>query len=299
MGERAHPILPYLATFAAVGLLSLMDALMKEGALAAGAYSATLLRSVIAAMVTLPVWLARRTRWPTGPVLKLHIERGVISAFMALAFFYALTKLPLAEAIAISFVAPLIALYFAKLLLGERIARRAILASLLGFGGTLVIVWARLGRSDFGEDAMLGLAALIFSAILYAYNFIVIRRQSQLAGPLEVATFHAGIGALVLGLAAPFLFAMPEVETLGGIAAASVLSVVAAMALAWAYARAEAQALVPIEYSGFLWAALFGWLFFREGVSAATLVGVAIIVTACLIAAPRIRRAPATEAANL
>jgi S-adenosylmethionine uptake transporter len=61
------------------------------------------------------------------------------------------------------------------------------------------------------------------------------------------------------------------------------------MILAWGYARAEAQVLVPLEYSGFLWAGLFGWLFFRERVSPPTLAGAALIVVACWIAAPRKR----------
>lgn len=297
-----HPerlALPFLAAVVGVAFLSLMDAFMKEASLAAGAYSATMLRSVIAAAITVPIWLARKPRRPSRQVMHLHLQRGVISAFMALSFFYALTKLPLAEAIAISFVAPLIALYFAHLWLGEKIARGAIYASALGFAGTMVIVWGRMGRSDFGEGTALGLAALVFSALLYAYNFVVIRRQSQLAAPLEIATFQAVIGGLVLALAAPFFFAMPTLDTAGTLAIAAVLSVTASMIIAWAYARAEAQVLVPVEYTGFLWAALFGWMFFREAVTWPTIVGVCLIVVACWIAAPKARRAPTTETANL
>ena len=297
-----HPerlALPFLAAVAGVAFLSLMDAFMKDASLAAGAYSATMLRSVIAAAITVPIWLARKPRLPGRQVMRLHVQRGVISAFMALSFFYALTKLPLAEAIAISFVAPLIALYFAHLWLGEKIARGAIQASVLGFVGTMVIVWGRLGRSDFGEGTALGLASLAFSALLYAYNFVVIRRQSQLAGPLEIATFQAVIGGVVLALAAPFFFVMPTLDTTGTLAIAAALSVSASMIIAWAYARAEAQVLVPVEYTGFLWAALFGWMFFREAVTWPTIVGVCLIVVACWIAAPRAKRVPTTETANL
>jgi S-adenosylmethionine uptake transporter len=56
------------------------------------------------------------------------------------------------------------------------------------------------------------------------------------------------------------------------------------MLLSWGYRRAEAQALVPIEYTGFVWAALFGWLWFDEAVTAATIAGTALIVTGCWIA---------------
>ena len=299
MDRQHHSLLPLLAAFAGVGFLALMDALMKGASLATGVYTASLLRSLLAAALVAPVWLAMRKGWPDRKTMRLHLERGVISAFMALTFFYALTKLPIAEAIALSFVAPLLALYFAHLLLGERIRRGAIWASLLGIAGTLVIVGGRLGRAQVEDDVLLGIASLFVSALLYAYNFVVIRRQSQLAGPVEVATFHAGISGLVQLLAAPFLFVLPGMPAVGSIGGAAVLTVAGSMAIAWAYARAEAQVLVPVEYTGFLWAALFGWLFFEEAVTLSTIIGVVLIVVGCWIAAPRAKRAASTEVANV
>lgn len=277
-------LLPFAAAALGVGFLSLMDAFMKEAALATGTYTATVLRSLVGAAIIAPFWLWRRNGWPARATMKLHVERGIISAFMALSFFYALTKLPLAEAIAISFVAPLVALYFAHILLGEVIRRQAIWASLLGFAGTLVIVAGKVGQGEFDTDIALGLASLGFSALLYAYNFVVIRKQSQLAGPVEIATFHSGIGGLVLLLFAPFLATPPMAEAWLPIVAAGVLTIGGAMAIAWAYARAEAQALVPMEYTGFLWASVFGWAFFREAVTLPTVLGTFLIVSGCWIA---------------
>ena len=286
---QQHRLLPIAATFLSVGLLALMDALMKGAALAAGVYTATLLRAALSCAMAAPIWLGRGGRWPQRRPLKLHVLRGVVSAGMALSFFYALTKLPIAEAIAISFVAPLLALYLAAVFLGEQIRRTAIWASVLGFAGTLVIVAGRLGRAEADTDTALGLAAILFSAMLYAANFVVIRLQSQVAGPAEVATFHGGVAALMLVFAAPWLFVWPGTEPLMGIAGAAALTVVGAMLLAWAYAREEAQTLVPVEYSGFLWASLFGWLFFAERVTATTLAGTMLIVGGCWLAARRPR----------
>ena len=281
--QRHVAFLPILSTLIGVAFLSLMDAYMKGASLAVGAYSAALLRSTLATLMVAPVWLARRKHWPARRAMKLHIERGFVSAFMALTFFYALTKLPIAETIAISFVAPLVALYLARVLLGEKIHRRAIVASVLGFIGTLVIVGGRIGRDTLDPDAALGIGSILVSAMLYAYNFIVMRKQSQLAGPLEIATFHSGVAALIFCVAAPWLLVLPSGPVLGQVAIASLLTVGGAMTIAWAYARAETQVLIPLEYSGFLWAVLFGWLFFAEGVTGTTLAGTALIVTGCLI----------------
>ena len=137
---RDQAFLPILMAALAVASLSLMDAFMKSAALAVGALTAAWLRSLMATGIALPLWLVRGGRWPRREVLLLHLQRSTVATFMALTFFYALTKLPIAEAIAISFVAPLIALYLARIMLGETIRQQAILASILGFAGTLVII---------------------------------------------------------------------------------------------------------------------------------------------------------------
>lgn len=291
-----HVLLPFAAALAGVGFLSLMDAFMKEAALLIGAYTATVLRSIIGTALIAPVWLSRGPAMPSRAVMKLHLTRGVVSAIMALSFFFSLTRLPLAEAIALSFIAPLIALYLARVLLGEVISRSAIGASVLGFAGTLVIVGGRIGQGKFDEGAALGVAALFVSALLFAYNFIVIRRQAQVAGPLEITTFHSGIGAVVLLTLGPFLWETPSLPAMVPLAVAAVLTLAGSFAISFAYARAEASVLVPTEYSGFVWAALFGWLFFREAVTWPTLAGTALIVTGCWIAARAPR--PAVVAAT-
>ena len=286
MSRRVLP-LPILSALLAVALLSLMDALMKGASLAVGAYSAAFLRSLCGLALVTPLWLARGGRWPSREVLKVHLLRGVCGSFMALTFFYALTKLPLAETIAISFIAPLVALYLAAIFLGETIRREAIIAAVLGLAGTVVIVGGKIGREPMGEDALLGLAAILFSALLYAGNLVISRHQAQLAQPLEISAFHSGVAALVLGFAAPLLLRWPDLHGALLIVGSAILTVTGMVAFAWAYARAEAQVLVPMEYSGFLWASLFGWLFFAEAVTATTVIGTSLIVIGCWLAARR------------
>lgn len=285
MRQQHHHLMPILAALAGVGFLSLMDAFMKAAALAVGAYSAGLLRSAFGSAIAVPLWLARGARWPGRQALRFHLIRGVVSAFMALSFFYAITKLPLVETIAISFIAPVISLYLAAIILKEQIHRLAVVAALLGLAGTVVIIGGRIGAEAMSRDATLGLAAILFSTVLYAYNLVLARQQALVAGPLEIASFHSAVGALVLALGAPWLFQLPDTAALANIVAAAVLTVCGAIALAWAYARAQAQVLVPLEYSGFLWAALFGYLFFAEAVTPTTLAGTALIVLGCWIAA--------------
>lgn len=280
-------ILPIGAALLGVACLALMDAFMKSAALATGAFSAAILRSAMGTAIAAPLWAATGGRWPARHVLKIHLLRGTVSGFMALSFFYAITKLPIAEAIAISFVAPLIALYLARILLGEVIRREAIFASVLGLLGTIVIVSGRLGAAEHDVETVKGLAAILFSALLYAWNFIIIKQQAALASPLEATAFHSGVAGFVLLIFTPWFFAMPPAPVLADIAVGALLTVIGAFAITWAYARAETQLLVPLEYSGFLWAALFGWYFFQEVVTLATILGAILIVSGCFLATRR------------
>jgi S-adenosylmethionine uptake transporter len=279
--RRDRPILPFVATALGIATFSVMDVAMKSASLAVGVYTAMLLRCVVGTAITLPIWLIGSGRWPTAATFRVHLTRAVVSATMAVLFFWGLVRTPIAEAIALSFISPLIALFLASVLLGETISRRAIFASVLGLVGIAVIAFAP-GHHAGPPRSVAGIAAILASAVFYAWNLILQRQQAQAADPREITFFqNLLIGALLL-LAAPWLFIAPTLPVLGTIAVAAALIVISLLLLSWAYARAEAQALVPLEYTAFIWAALFGWAWFGERVTTATLAGAALIVVACL-----------------
>ena len=267
---------------------------MKQLAMAVGAYNAMFWRMWAGVLLGGLVFLAVRAPRPTRKAMRIHLTRGVMSSVMALLFFWGLARVPLAQGVALSFVAPLIALYLAALILKERIERRAILASLLGFAGVLVILSAQV-HERMGPDALRGAVAILASAALYAWNIILMRQQALAAKPVEIAFFTALVVACCYLAAAPFLAELPPPEHLPSIAGAALLGFGSLMLLSWAYARAEAQYLAPVEYTAFVWAVLFGLIFFTEPVLPLTLVGAAMIVVACFIAARR-RPAPVADA---
>src|SRR5687767_3529056 len=229
--HRDHPMLPYTVTLAAVALFSLMDALMKGAALAAGAYSALLLRNLVGLALIAPVWLATRRGWPTRAAMRIHLVRGVVSAAMAFTFFWGIARIPLAEGIALSFVAPLVALYLAAILLGERVQPGAVWASVAGLVGVAVIAFGRAGTGGWSEEAAWGTGSVLVSSVLYAWNLVLQRQQALAAQPVEVATFQSGTVALALLLFAPFAFTLPEPAVWPVIGGAAVLALAAALLL--------------------------------------------------------------------
>ena len=284
MARPQHHLMPFLAVAAGIASFSVMDALMKGASLAVGAYNAMLWRSLASALVMLPLWKLSGGVWPRGRVLRLHAVRGLNSAGMATAFFWGLKYLPLAEGMAISFIAPLIALYLAAVLLGERVGKRAVFASLLGLAGVVVIAGARMRGAGYSHDAALGIAAILASAVLYAWNLILQRQQAQLAPPREVAAFQAVFTALFLGVLAPWLAQVPPSPVWYNLGGSAVLATVSLMLISWGYGRAETQVLLPLEYSAFIWAAIMGWVMFGETLTVPTVAGAGLIVIGCWIA---------------
>lgn len=283
--DAASPMIPVLLCAFAIFLLSAMDAAMKGLVIAIGVYNTVLWRSLLATLIAGGTWSAGGRSWPTPRVLRLHGLRAVIVGFVLILFFWGLARLPLAEAIALSFIAPLIALFLAALLLGEKIRREVIWASLAGLIGVAIIMAGQFGHSSYTQEALLGTAAILASTVFYAYNLILMRQQAQLAQPVEIALFQNLSLAIILGFAAPWLAVQLPSELWLPLAGVTALSLSGQFLMSWAYRRAEAQYLIPTEYTAFIWAIALGWFFFDEVVTWPTLVGGGLIVVGCLVAA--------------
>jgi len=291
--NHASIAIPFAVAAGGIALFSVMDAVMKHLALAIGAYNAIFWRNLAGAVFGGLAFLGAGGRWPAWPTLRIHLIRGVISSVMAILFFWGLARVPLAQGVALAFVAPLIALYLAAIILKEQISRRAVFASLFGFAGVLVILAAQ-AEARLGPEALQGSIAILLSATLYAYNIILMRQQAQVAKPIEVAFFMSLTMTTGFLLAAPWLAVPPPRAELPAVAGAAVLAFVSLILLSWAYARAEAQYLAPVEYTAFIWAVLLGFLVFAEPVRPLTIVGAAMIVAACLFADRR-SKAPVSD----
>ena len=298
--KRANPLLPILVALTGLACFGVMDGFMKIAALALGAYAAMFWRNMVGSLIMLPIWLMRGNKdgsrgLPGRAALRLHLIRSGVCGVMAVLFFYGLARTPVAEAMALSFIAPLLALYLAAVTLGEELSTRAVAGSVLALAGVGVIAAGKFG-GQYNPESIHGLIAILLSAVLYAWNLVLQRRQSQLAGPEEISFFQTFFIFCLLGLGAWWFAPMPPAQMWLVLVASAVLSTGSLMLLGWAYARAEAQVLVPLEYTAFIWAALTGWVVFSEPLTLRTLAGVVLIVAGCLIALRR--SAPAETGAE-
>ncbi|MFN3370767.1 MAG: DMT family transporter [Sphingomonadaceae bacterium] len=298
---RAGPILIYVA---GVAVFCVMDALMKALVQTNPVVMASFWRYIFALPFIALFWW-RDGRPPiTAAMLPVHAVRGLFIAASAALFFLSLKLLPLAEAVTVAFVAPLMIPPLAALLLGERLAPASLIAGLVGFAGVLVAAAPADSSGLADRDRLLGVGAALTAALTYAIQIVLLRKRAAADGPSVISLLGAVLPALyllplMLMTSAPAAL-LPAAHDLGLFAAAGLAGAVALQLIARAYARAEAQLLAPFEYTALVWAALIGWVAFAEPVAPRTWAGAAIIALACLWQArrqPVSAPAPATPAA--
>lgn len=276
--------IPFAVACGGIATFTAMDVFMKQLSLAIGAYNATLWRGVACLVLSGALYWRAHERRAARPVLRLHFVRGALTSAMSILWFWGLARVPIAEAIALTFIAPIIAIFLAGMLLGERIRPAALGGSILGLAGVMAMLAPRLG-GGLGDGALTGAASILCFALLYALNLVLIRKQAQSVSPTELVFFQTLFNLLFLGLAAPFFATVPPTSQLSAIVISAVLGLASLMLLSWAYARAQAQSLVSVEYTGFGWGALYGWLVFGETVGPWVLGGTVLIIAGCIIAA--------------
>lgn len=286
MSVKQSHYFPVLLAVAGVMTFSMMDVVMKAQSLAMGVYNAMFWRMVVGSALALLIYLPTLKQKPE-PITRrgwhLHIARAVLATVMLYLLFFGLTRIPLAQAIGLTFLAPIIALFLARPMLGERIGNSAKLAAALGFGGVLAVVGGEIIANGSDSD-FLGISAVLAFAMLYALNLILQRMQALIAEPPEIVFYQNVLVLLILLVAAPFALVWPaNTNQWVGSALAALLAVGSLLLLSRAYRLADAQRLINIEYTAFIWTAIFGWLIFSEAVTARTLLGTGLIVLGCVI----------------
>ena len=274
-----------------IALLSAMDAAVKWVTLADGLYNAVWLRYLFGALMVFPLLLLMRVPMPDRAGLKAHALRGLILTGTSLTFFYGISILPLAEAITLAFIAPLILPPLAAFLIGERMKGRVAVAAVAGFVGALVTVWGAPAENAAGNRTFAVISILV-SATLYALQLLILRQRAQRDHAMAVAALATVVPLILLTPLALLFSAPPHLSSLPAGLLSGFFGISGILVLTWAYAKAEAQLLVVFEYTGLGFAALFGWWVFSEVPRPQIWAGAAIIAGACLYISFAERRIP-------
>ena len=196
---------------------------------------------------------ALRTRY-----LGTHMLRGAINVGSACCFYLGLTLLPLAETTAIAFAAPLFVTALSVIALGERVDARAWVAVLIGFLGVLIVV--RPGMSGFQPAALLPLV----TALGYAVMMVSARRIGAEESMLTTMFYIAFAQVIVSAVPQAWFWRPVQMEHAVGIAGIALFSTLGLGLITQGFRIAPASVVAPFDYTGLLWATLFGWLIWGE-----------------------------------
>jgi drug/metabolite transporter (DMT)-like permease len=272
-----------LFAVAGEGVLTLMDTLVKDQTSRYALFQVTFLRFFFGALVATAFVAVARPRFPSGEALRFHGLRALLSVFTASTFFYGLSKVPVAEAMALGFLAPLFMVVFGVLLLNEKFDAKIGLALAAGIAGMIVIVSGQFSGGTYSTEALKGALSIVVSAVLYALVVIMLRARANVDDISVIVFLQSAIPAAILAIPAWLVWRPMTQPDTWRFAMIGALAILGHTLITNAFKRAEAARLAPIHYTILLWGILYGYLFFGDIPAVTTLAGAALIAVATVI----------------
>lgn len=239
-------------------------------------------RSVVA-FVTIGALVLWRRQTLRTPHWQSHFWRGFTGTISLVAYFYAMTQLPLATAITLNYTSPLWLTLLSTLLLGERFRWPLVAAILLGFVGVGLLL-----RPTFSDDTLvpglIGLGSGFFAACAY----VNVKKLGDAGEPEWRVVFYFGVAGVVGSFIAQLFwtadFHPVSTANMWPLLAMGIAATIAQLAMTRAYHSGNTLVVGAFAYSTVIFAAIFGIVFFDEQLPAVAWLGMAIIVASGFIA---------------
>lgn len=284
MSRRLAPLSPaMLAIILMLGAVTLFSAghgLVRYASTELHPFQISFLRSFFGLLFVLPLILKGpdysdlRVKLP-----KMHLIRGATSSIATLAWFTAVATMPLGEAVALNFTAPLFATILAAVFLHEVVRARRWAATLVGFMGVLIVI--RPGV----ETVQLGALLALGSAMMISINVLMIRVMAQVDSARAIVTSFNLFLTIFTLIPAIFVWQNPSWTMIVVTFGIGALTTLAHLMLTRSMRLAEASAVIPLDFVRLPVSALIGYIWFMETPDMWTIIGALIIgVSAVYIA---------------
>ncbi len=219
--------------------------------------------------------VAFTTRRPWG-----HVSRAIVGGSAMAMWFGALARLPLPDATAISFSAPLITVALAAIILREKVRAYRWSAVIVGFFGILIILSPHLGGAVLSEEASEGAMLAFAAAVFMALAMITVRRLTSTERTSTIVVWFAAVTSLFALMTAPFGWVMPDTGDAVILVLIGLLGGVGQILLTQSYRYADASTIAPFEYTTMIWTVIVGWLVFSEIPTGEVVLGALIVIGA-------------------
>ncbi len=271
--------------------MAVMDACAKLLGAGYAISQVVLVRNALGALLVLLFLAATRgslaSLKPRRPGLLLLRSAGNIGA--AYLFFSGLRYLPLADAFAIAFAAPLFITALSVPVLGEHVGLRRWAAVIFGFVGVLIVV--QPGSDSFQPAALLPLGA----ALSYALAILVGRKLTRDLATPAIMLWPSLVAVAVMALLIPFQWQTPSLPDAGVFLFMGVIGTLGMALVTQGYRYAPAAVIAPFDYSVLLWGVIFGWVLWQDVPGANVWLGSGLLIASGLYILHRETRKPAAK----
>lgn len=232
-------------------------------------------------------WATLRSRRPG-----LQVSRGLCGLAANACFILAYRSMPLADAVAIGYAAPIFVTALSVPLLSERVGAHRWSAVAVGFLGVLMIARPGVGVFDWGA------ALAVLGTLSYALTILATRRLAGSDATACTMLYSTGLYAIVCSLALPAVWVTPSRQDLALFVALGALGGLGMFLFVHGYRFAPAATLAPFDYTAMGWASLFGFAVWGDVPAWLTLAGIAVIVASSLYITHREARLSVPAAAG-
>lgn len=213
-----------------------------------------------------------------------HMARGIVGVSAMGLGFFALTRLPLPEAITLSYAQPLLVVVFSSIFLGEAIHFYRWSAVAVGLVGVLVISWPELtllsSNEGIDDQEALGVVAAIIAAAIAAVAILLVRNLVQTERTATIVLWFSATASVLALFTIPFGWQALSVTQAVLLIASGFCGGLAQILMTAAYRHAEASVVAPFEYTSMILGVIVGYFIFGDVTSTNTLVGGVIVVAA-------------------
>ena len=238
--------------------------------------------TIILVLPILVFFFKKNFVWSEKPTLQ--ILRGLLLIGVNIFFYYAVSKIPLAKALTLTFISPLVVTIFSSILLFEKVGIKRWSAVVVGFIGALIVIRPGYIPLDIGS-----LSALC-AGIMYAFYLIVTRKLSVSDNSLLTLLITGIIGTLAMSLTIPFVWVTPTLDQWYLLSLIGIITVLGHFLIILSFKSAEASKLAPISYFEVVTNTIFGYFLFNHFPDNWTLVGLAVIISSGLFVFYRERK---------
>lgn len=213
-----------------------------------------------------------------------HIARGIVGVCAMGLGFFALTRLPLPEAITLNYAQPLLVVVFSSIFLGEAIRVYRWSAVAVGLVGVLIISWPELTllSSDeaLDDQEVLGVIAALVAAAISAVAMLLVRNLVQSERTATIVLWFSVTASVMSLLSLPFGWQALTPLQAGLLIAAGFCGGLGQILMTSAYRHAEASVVAPFEYTSMILGVVVGYLVFGDVATLNMLLGGLIVVAA-------------------